>query len=125
MIRRPPRSTLFPYTTLFRSSQTNTGCATVAVSGTCTISIAFLPTVAAPVQKAATLTLNAGIGSPQSGTLAGTIVPPSVTLSAPTAFPSQTMLTTSAPQTVTLSNTGTVPPTTMNITISPIIATTV
>src|SRR3712207_9005235 len=23
MIRRPPRSTLFPYTTLFRSSQTN------------------------------------------------------------------------------------------------------
>src|SRR2546426_5881660 len=24
MIRRPPRSTLFPYTTLFRSSQSNT-----------------------------------------------------------------------------------------------------
>src|SRR3712207_7917360 len=24
MIRRPPRSTLFPYTTLFRSAQTNT-----------------------------------------------------------------------------------------------------
>src|SRR3712207_7254246 len=24
MIRRPPRSTLFPYTTLFRSSRTNT-----------------------------------------------------------------------------------------------------
>src|SRR5258708_24390270 len=27
MIRRPPRSTLFPYTTLFRSSQPNTGSA--------------------------------------------------------------------------------------------------
>src|SRR2546430_12479512 len=25
MIRRPPRSTLFPYTTLFRSLQTNSG----------------------------------------------------------------------------------------------------
>src|SRR5437016_10991268 len=25
MIRRPPRSTLFPYTTLFRSTQTQTG----------------------------------------------------------------------------------------------------
>src|SRR4029079_18991274 len=27
MIRRPPRSTLFPYTTLFRSSCTRQGCA--------------------------------------------------------------------------------------------------
>src|SRR4029078_13736301 len=26
MIRRPPRSTLFPYTTLFRSSHTISGC---------------------------------------------------------------------------------------------------
>src|SRR2546427_9395216 len=26
MIRRPPRSTLFPYTTLFRSHQGTTGC---------------------------------------------------------------------------------------------------
>src|SRR3712207_8003132 len=26
MIRRPPRSTLFPYTTLFRSSRGRTGC---------------------------------------------------------------------------------------------------
>src|SRR5437899_6990040 len=28
MIRRPPRSTLFPYTTLFRSPDSGTGCAT-------------------------------------------------------------------------------------------------
>src|SRR5258705_1138157 len=27
MIRRPPRSTLFPYTTLFRSTRTLTACA--------------------------------------------------------------------------------------------------
>src|SRR5437660_4428207 len=30
MIRRPPRSTLFPYTTLFRS--TSTGCTAVALT---------------------------------------------------------------------------------------------
>src|SRR3712207_8542098 len=37
MIRRPPRSTLFPYTTLFRSTQWNvdtviTGCVSVTVN---------------------------------------------------------------------------------------------
>src|SRR5260221_11509110 len=31
MIRRPPRSTLFPYTTLFRSPWPETGCVTVDV----------------------------------------------------------------------------------------------
>src|SRR3712207_7258501 len=31
MIRRPPRSTLFPYTTLFRSSEIMTACDTVTV----------------------------------------------------------------------------------------------
>src|SRR5437016_10037568 len=30
MIRRPPRSTLFPYTTLFRSSRSGTGTVPVA-----------------------------------------------------------------------------------------------
>ena len=34
MIRRPPRSTLFPYTTLFRSSE---GCLCVRLHGTCNI----------------------------------------------------------------------------------------
>src|SRR5438874_5166309 len=33
MIRRPPRSTLFPYTTLFRSSPTRQSSASVKVSG--------------------------------------------------------------------------------------------
>src|SRR5256885_8453071 len=31
MIRRPPRSTLFPYTTLFRSSEARKACAISAV----------------------------------------------------------------------------------------------
>src|SRR2546422_6220504 len=31
MIRRPPRSTLFPYTTLFRSSEAATRCADWAI----------------------------------------------------------------------------------------------
>src|SRR2546430_10392167 len=33
MIRRPPRSTLFPYTTLFRSNVTNTQLASGRVEG--------------------------------------------------------------------------------------------
>src|SRR5258708_39067798 len=33
MIRRPPRSTLFPYTTLFRSLSTFTSATTVPVNG--------------------------------------------------------------------------------------------
>src|SRR5256885_16894496 len=33
MIRRPPRSTLFPYTTLFRSSMTNEAAADCALAG--------------------------------------------------------------------------------------------
>src|SRR5258705_6073024 len=34
MIRRPPRSTLFPYTTLFRSSARNAARRTMATRGT-------------------------------------------------------------------------------------------
>src|SRR3712207_7444985 len=34
MIRRPPRSTLFPYTTLFRSLDTLIGCAGIGTFGT-------------------------------------------------------------------------------------------
>src|SRR2546422_7353704 len=30
MIRRPPRSTLFPYTTLFRSDPTDTSCSAIS-----------------------------------------------------------------------------------------------
>src|SRR2546429_1141239 len=51
MIRRPPRSTLFPYTTLFRSiaasaqyAQTNTCGTSVAAGANCTTSVTFTPT---------------------------------------------------------------------------------
>src|SRR5438445_5346899 len=33
MVRRPPRSTLFPYTTLFRSRRTRPGTARISTSG--------------------------------------------------------------------------------------------
>src|SRR2546430_7467445 len=35
MIRRPPRSTLFPYTTLFRSSPTSAVNITTGITGCC------------------------------------------------------------------------------------------
>src|SRR5258708_9233090 len=35
MIRRPPRSTLFPYTTLFRSSTPCGGCPRIGVGPSC------------------------------------------------------------------------------------------
>src|SRR5258708_11974538 len=35
MIRRPPRSTLFPYTTLFRSSSFSEGLAAVTINRAC------------------------------------------------------------------------------------------
>src|SRR5690349_24221035 len=34
MIRRPPRSTLFPYTTLFRSSTRTSGCSSIGTPPT-------------------------------------------------------------------------------------------
>src|SRR2546430_12213158 len=37
MIRRPPRSTLFPYTTLFRSSRSSDASASVTVTPTLTL----------------------------------------------------------------------------------------
>src|SRR5256885_12846314 len=36
MIRRPPRSTLFPYTTLFRSPGNSYGCSTTSKAVLCT-----------------------------------------------------------------------------------------
>src|SRR3712207_7498985 len=44
MIRRPPRSTLFPYTTLFRSSTSQTPARTAAATSTCT-TVASLPAI--------------------------------------------------------------------------------
>src|SRR5260370_23919213 len=63
MIRRPPRSTLFPYTTLFRSAATTTGSVSfasptltwtgdlaVGASATITYSVTDAPTARSPVQ---------------------------------------------------------------------------
>src|SRR3712207_7419976 len=37
MIRRPPRSTLFPYTTLFRSNRSSVGCISAVRDESCTV----------------------------------------------------------------------------------------
>src|SRR5260370_40120518 len=44
MIRRPPRSTLFPYTTLFRSSpsRANWGAVGWSMGGTCAVDLAVM-----------------------------------------------------------------------------------
>src|SRR2546422_3797541 len=51
MIRRPPRSTLFPYTTLFRSGQ---GCGSITAGGTsvATLRVALLVSLIATVGAA-------------------------------------------------------------------------
>jgi len=48
MIRRPPRSTLFPYTTLFRSSRRLTLEPGVTVAVTSSFGVASFPAAATP-----------------------------------------------------------------------------
>src|SRR5256885_9076581 len=43
MIRRPPRSTLFPYTTLFRSLETPVGTVTAALDPDGSVSVVNVP----------------------------------------------------------------------------------
>src|SRR5256885_10564114 len=43
MIRRPPRSTLFPYTTLFRSQDHGHGSGAASCSGRCAVFSTLLP----------------------------------------------------------------------------------
>jgi len=93
-----------PYT------QTNTCGASVAASGTCTISVTFTPTVTGSQSGTVTFTDNA-TGSPQTVILTGTGTtsgPTTVSLS-PTSliFNGQQINTTSSSKTVRLSNTGT------------------
>src|SRR3989442_11504624 len=45
MIRRPPRSTLFPYTTLFRSLDPNSGVDITGVNGNWWIGLSMLHTL--------------------------------------------------------------------------------
>src|SRR2546427_11929916 len=96
MIRRPPRSTLFPYTTLFRS---------LAAGANCVLNLTFTPTAASARTATLTITDDAA-GSPQSVSLTGTgVTPPTATLSATnSAFGKQRVGTTSAAQNVTPAN---------------------
>src|SRR5260370_4791556 len=48
MIRRPPRSTLFPYTTLFRSAAFNAATVNIADNDTATVSIAKISDAVEP-----------------------------------------------------------------------------
>ena len=67
MIRRPPRSTLFPYTTLFRSGQSDGEVSVVATGGTGAYTYAWENSV--PVSVGATATV---VGLP-SGTYSVTV----------------------------------------------------
>src|SRR2546422_759984 len=113
MIRRPPRSTLFPYTTLFRSIAAGTTCtngATVVAGASCLVNLTFTPTAASARTATVTITDDAP-GSPQSVSLTGTgVTPPAATLSATSsAFGNQRVGTTSAAQNLTLTNNGGTP----------------
>src|SRR3712207_8191485 len=59
MIRRPPRSTLFPYTTLFRSSEP----ATIVAASAKPANLTVRPAVAAAVATAARTSLPASSSS--------------------------------------------------------------
>src|SRR2546423_5237909 len=62
MIRRPPRSTLFPYTTLFRSSQVArlTRTVTVRKTGKTTQEVGYLITDLTPIQASPRRLLDGG-----------------------------------------------------------------
>src|SRR5712672_4583047 len=51
MIRRPPRSTLFPYTTLFRSSPGVTVRPIITIDGSHEVNDVFLENVRVPVEN--------------------------------------------------------------------------
>src|SRR3712207_7213379 len=57
MIRRPPRSTLFPYTTLFRSSASLSACSS-SFDGSSFVSLAPPPSRSSPSSQISTLSLS-------------------------------------------------------------------
>jgi len=87
-------------------SQTNTCPASVAVSGTCTITVAFKPTVAGTRTATVSVTDNAA-ASPQTVALSGTAVGVAeATVSGPITFAAQTVGTTSSAKTATITDSG-------------------
>src|SRR2546429_8956052 len=75
MIRRPPRSTLFPYTTLFRSAPTALEGVTVTVDGKPAF-INFVSPTQVTVQAPADVT--AGRSAPVVGSYGGQSSPPAM-----------------------------------------------
>src|SRR3712207_9010689 len=63
MIRRPPRSTLFPYTTLFRSSGGSTLNAFMYIFGMFLIESKLVPTIVAPSVPPSTISMAEGLRS--------------------------------------------------------------
>src|SRR2546427_3150351 len=110
MIRRPPRSTLFPYTTLFRS---------LAAGANCVLNLTSTPTAASARTAPVTIPEDAAV-SPQSVSLTGTgVPPPPATLSATSSTSgNQRVGTTSPAQNVTLTNNGGAPLNLTSITIT-------
>ena len=87
---------------------TGNTCTTVVAAGTCTISVAFAPTAAAPASATLDVAHNAA-ASPSVVTLGGTgVLPGPLAAVAPAslAFGSATTATTSASQDVTVTNNG-------------------
>ena len=92
----------------FAIAASGTTCSTntpVAASASCVINITFTPIASGARSGSITLTYNAG-GSPQTMTLAGTGMGPTVSLSGPMTFSALMVGSTSGAQTVTLTNMG-------------------
>src|SRR3712207_1222649 len=82
MIRRPPRSTLFPYTTLFRSPEwlmSDTGCGVGPTPDMVTVMLRFPPSVASDaVYPGATLDITGHHDDPAAGTCVATSSSPDI-----------------------------------------------
>src|SRR2546425_7269404 len=101
MIRRPPRSTLFPYTTLFRSSLP----LTLAAGQNTTFTAQFAPSATGSASGTASITSNAP-GSPLTIALSGTGTQPQLSPT-PTSISFGSLGPATNPsQTITLKNTG-------------------
>src|ERR1043166_4813539 len=102
MIRRPPRSTLFPYTTLFRSTSggSGTGALTFSSGGSTGCSVSGTTVSVSDVAGSGTLTATKAA---DNGYNSATSAPFTVTLNKAT----QATLTVTGPVSVTYGATGT------------------
>src|SRR3990167_1856676 len=90
MIRRPPRSTLFPYTTLFRSTSRVPGSLAVATIITCAVFatatgivgavVTLMGLLAFPAMLKARYNISVAAGSVTAGGCLGIMIPPSILL---------------------------------------------